>query len=62
MRQGDILARYGGEEFIAILPETGKHKAMATGGPAQRQNCRPENPVQRQQTFRSPPASWCFGN
>ncbi|MCA1787126.1 MAG: GGDEF domain-containing protein [Desulfobacteraceae bacterium] len=28
MRQGDILARYGGEEFIAILPETGKHKAM----------------------------------
>lgn len=28
MRQGDILARYGGEEFIAILPETGKAKAM----------------------------------
>ena len=28
MRQGDILARYGGEEFIAILPETGRHKAM----------------------------------
>ncbi|WP_022666482.1 GGDEF domain-containing protein [Desulfospira joergensenii] len=28
MRQGDILARYGGEEFIAILPETGKTKAM----------------------------------
>lgn len=28
MRTGDILARYGGEEFIAILPETGKIKAM----------------------------------
>ncbi len=28
MRQGDILARYGGEEFVAILPETGKTKAM----------------------------------
>ena len=28
MRQGDILARYGGEEFIAILPETGRAKAM----------------------------------
>lgn len=28
IRQGDILARYGGEEFIAILPETGKAKAM----------------------------------
>ena len=28
MRQGDILARYGGEEFIAILPETGRQKAM----------------------------------
>lgn len=28
MRTGDILARYGGEEFIAILPETGKVKAM----------------------------------
>ena len=28
MRQGDILARFGGEEFIAILPETGKAKAM----------------------------------
>ncbi len=28
MRQGDILARYGGEEFIAILPETGRTKAM----------------------------------
>ena len=28
IRSGDILARYGGEEFIAILPETGKVKAM----------------------------------
>jgi diguanylate cyclase (GGDEF)-like protein len=28
MRKGDIFARYGGEEFIAILPETGKMKAM----------------------------------
>ena len=28
MRKGDIFARYGGEEFIAILPETGKKKAM----------------------------------
>lgn len=28
MRQGDILSRYGGEEFIAILPETGRIKAM----------------------------------
>lgn len=28
MRQGDILARYGGEEFIAVLPETGKNKAI----------------------------------
>lgn len=28
MRTGDILARYGGEEFIAILPETGRAKAM----------------------------------
>lgn len=28
IRKEDILARYGGEEFIAILPETGKNKAM----------------------------------
>ncbi|MCP4022612.1 MAG: GGDEF domain-containing protein [Desulfobacteraceae bacterium] len=28
IRKGDILARYGGEEFIAILPETGKKKAL----------------------------------
>ncbi len=28
MRTNDIFARYGGEEFIAILPETGKIKAM----------------------------------
>ncbi len=28
MRTGDVLARYGGEEFIAVLPETGKEKAM----------------------------------
>ncbi|MCG8618828.1 MAG: GGDEF domain-containing protein [Desulfobacterales bacterium] len=28
IRRGDILARYGGEEFIAILPETGREKAM----------------------------------
>ncbi len=28
MRKGDILSRYGGEEFIAILPRTGKDKAI----------------------------------
>lgn len=28
MRKDDIFARYGGEEFIAILPGTGKRKAL----------------------------------
>ncbi len=28
IRKEDVLARYGGEEFIAILPETGKNRAM----------------------------------
>lgn len=28
MRSNDILARYGGEEFIALLPETGRNKAI----------------------------------
>lgn len=28
IRTNDVFARYGGEEFIAILPDTGKQKAM----------------------------------
>lgn len=40
MRQGDILARYGGEEFIAILPETGRGKAMELANRLRRQIAR----------------------
>jgi diguanylate cyclase (GGDEF)-like protein len=28
IRTGDVLSRYGGEEFVALLPETGRERAM----------------------------------